>query len=408
MTAAAPQSAPAAPPHEQAAQASDRPRLRVIEVIESANAGVARHTLDLSAGLARRGCEVHLVYSPLRTDRLFEDGLAALRDEPRIVATPLPIRRSIGPSDAGAIRHLRRYLRTYGPFDVLHGQSSKGGAVGRIAARLSGVPAVYTPHAMGTMNPGISGKARIAVGTIERWLSRIGTRVIALSPEERRHLCDVGINPKRIAYIPNGIAPVALPSREQAREALDLPLDAPVVGFIGRFSHQKAVDVLLDAFARVRRDRPDALLAIIGWGDLESQLRKQAEALGVSAGVRWLGPQPGLASMPAFDLFALPSRYEGLPYVLLEALVSGTPMVVTDKSSPGLVVEEGVNGLVAPVEDPAALATAISRVLGDHDLRAKFRENARRKAADFSLDGMVDDTLALYREVAGQRRRRPR
>src|SRR5579862_7837079 len=117
--------------------------MRVLFVVESSLAGTGRHVLDLSEGLLRRGCEVHLLYATRRADRLFLDRLGAL---PGLRSAVVPMRTGIHPSDLPAVLAVRRYAREFGPFDVIHGHSSKGGAMARLAALGSGTPAIYTIH----------------------------------------------------------------------------------------------------------------------------------------------------------------------------------------------------------------------------------------------------------------------
>src|SRR5256714_11964348 len=97
-------------------------RMRVLLVVESSAAGTGRHVMDLAEGLLARDCEVHLIYSPRRMDKLFADRLAGLS---AMKSMPLPMRRSIHPGDFAMARAVRRYLREFGPFDVIHGHSSK-------------------------------------------------------------------------------------------------------------------------------------------------------------------------------------------------------------------------------------------------------------------------------------------
>src|SRR5438045_5689697 len=112
-------------------------RLRVLLVVESSAAGTGRHVMDLAEGLLARGCEVHLIYSARRMDQMFADRLAKL---PAMKRLSLPMRRNIHPGDFGIVRAVRRYLGEFGPFDLIHGHSSKGGAVARLAAIGRGVP----------------------------------------------------------------------------------------------------------------------------------------------------------------------------------------------------------------------------------------------------------------------------
>lgn len=371
--------------------------MRVLHVVEAAAGGVGRHVLDLCEGLLARDHEVHLAYSPLREDRFFEERLAGLDG---IRAERVELRRSPHPTDLAGMRTVRGELRNGRGFHVVHGHSSKGGAVARLAALGAGVPAVYTPNAIRTMDPKVSGLTRRAVATVERLLARVDGAVIAVSPAEREHLARVGIPRRRLAMVPNCVRPVALPSRDEVRRRLGLPRDAPVVGFVGRLAPQKAPEVLLAAFARVARADPDAVLAVVGDGPLRSTLREQCERLDLGDRVRWLGERDGQRSMPAFDVLALPSRYEGLPYVLLEALVAGLPIVATEQASAGLAVDPGVNGLLVPMNEPEAMAEAVGRLLENDDERAEFGRASRLRAGRFSQARMVEETLEVYREVA--------
>lgn len=370
--------------------------MRILHVVEATGGGVGRHVLDLSEGLLDRGHEVFLSYSPRRADRFFRQRLQHLDG---LESRDVPLRKRPHPSDLGAVLTIRRLIRTRGPFDVVHGHSSKGGALARLAAAATGTPAVYTPNAIRTMDSSASPLTRFAVASAERLLSRVPGAVIAVSPAEEEHLAGVGIPRRRLHMVPNCVSRVELPSRRRARRRLGIPLDADVVGFVGRLAMQKAPDVLISAFCRVSWNRRDALLAVIGDGPLRPALQRECEQLGVRDRVLWLGERDGQRSMRAFDVLALPSRYEGLPYVLLEALVAGLPIVTTREASAGLLVEPGVNGLLVPPEDPDAVADAVLRLLGDEERRAAFGRASRFRACRFGQRRMVDGTVRVYREV---------
>ena len=369
--------------------------MRILHVVEATEAGVGRHVLDLAEGLLDRGHDIHLAYSPRRADSLFQDRLLSLNG---LATWTVDLRRGPHPSDVGAVRAIRKGLRVES-FDIVHGHSSKGGAVARLAALTTKVPAVYTPHAIRTMDPTASALTRYAVGWAERLLARVNGLVIAVSDTEAEHLTRLGIPRQRLRMVPNGINEIALPSRDEARCALALPRDAAVIGFVGRLATQKAPDVLVSAFARVSRSHPGALLAVVGDGVLRPRLQRTCEELGLQQRVRWLGERNGQHAMPAFDLLNLPSRYEGLSLVLLEALVAGLPIVVTERANAGSVVNPGVNGLVVPVDDPDALAEAISRLLAKDGERAEFGRASRLRAPYFSQSRMVEETERIYCEV---------
>lgn len=370
--------------------------MRVLQVVEAAGGGVGRHVLDLSEGLLDRGHEVHLAYSPRRADRFFRERLGRLDG---LQTRTVHLRKRPHPTDLAAVGTIRGILRTRGPFDLLHGHSSKGGAVARLAALGTGTPAVYTPNAVRTMDRTSSLFTRTAVAWAERLLTRVGGPVIAVSPTEQEHLVRLGVPRDRLRMVPNCVRAVELPTRSRARSELGLPLDARIVGFVGRLAMQKAPDVLVSAFCRVSRDRSDTLLAVVGDGPLRPLLRRECRQLGLGEKVLWLGERDGQRSMPAFDVLALPSRYEGLPYVLLEGLVAGLPIVATEAASGGLLVEPGVNGLVVPEDDPEAVAAAILRLLENEQERTAFGRASRDRATRFGHRRMVEGTERVYREV---------
>lgn len=373
--------------------------LRVLQVVEATLTGVGRHCLDLCAGLAGRGCEVHLIYSPVRLDRGVTRLLDGLRGVAGVNLFECPMQRSIGPWDLSSVLKVRRYLRKHGPFDVAHGHSSKGGAIVRLAAFGTSVQTVYTPNAIRTMNPQVSSVGKVVVGQIEKLLARVPGKIIAVSVEEQEHIRGLGIPAEKVALVPNGIEPQELPDKCAARQALRIHEEALVAGFVGRLSEQKALDVLIRSLPLFVDKVPDFKLAMIGEGEQGDELKALAETLGVSEHVLWLGQQPGFQSMPAFDIFVLPSRYEGLPYVLIEALMAGLPVVTTDLASSSMLVKSDVNGIVVPAESPEQLAKALQQCLEDDELRERFSTNAKERAEQFTLANMVDKTLSQYEQL---------
>lgn len=369
------------------------PRLRVLLIAEACGAGVGRHVLDLAEGLAERGCEVHLIYSPLRAEPKF---LARLGAAPQVRRAAYPVRRSIHPGDLGAVRFVRRYVAQHGPFDVIHGHSSKGGALARLAAPGTGARVVYTPHALVTMDPELGRVKRSFYLGVEWALSRLTDRIIAVSPEEHGFGARTGLGRSRLALIPNGVGPYAYPERDVVRRRLGIPDSAAVVGFVGRLTGQKAPDVLLRAFAASSRGRDHHRLVVVGSGPLEGPLRRLSAGLGVADKVMWLGPCDGKGVLPAFDVFALPSRYEGFPYVGLEALAAGLPVVTTSSAGMGLAVADGVNGLVVPAGRPDLFAGALASLLDDPGRLLAFGRKSLERAPAFSARDMVSKTLALY------------
>lgn len=371
-------------------------KLKVLMVVEAADMGVGRHVLDLSEGLLARGHEVHVAYSHYRLGATFQ---RRLRKIDGLVAVNVPMRWQVHPADIASVVRLRRYMGDAGPFDIVHGHSSKGGAIARLAALGQASRTVYTPNAIRTMSPVIRKSSRVAFSGVERFLAGITDAIVAVSSQELAHLEQVGVKPAIARVIPNGIEPSPLPSRERARKELGLPADALVLGFVGRLTAQKAPEVLIESFASVAASRPRVHLAMVGEGELQYDLQRRTEELGLRGRIHWLGPRPGLFSMPAFDVFVLPSRYEGLPYVLLEALSAHLPIVTTSTSGADDLVESGVNGFVISPEDPRELAAAIGRLVDDPELRGRFATEADGRAFRFPCSRMVEDTERLYLEL---------
>jgi glycosyltransferase involved in cell wall biosynthesis len=370
---------------------------RVLMVVESSGGGTGRHVVDLCRGLSARGCEVHLLYSTGRTDRIFLEGICGLPD---VRCTPLPMRRAIHPTDVVAVVETRRYLHLHGPFDAVHGHSSKGGAVARLAALGLGVPAFYTLHGFIVMDPELPPWKRALYWAIELALSVRTRRIIAVSPEERRAAVRTGLGRRRVALVANGVDATEMTPRAHARKLLGVGDEEVVVGFVGRFVTQKAPHVLVRAFARAAAAPVPARLGLVGAGPLEAPLRKLAEELGVADRVLWLGERDARTVMAGFDVFAISSCKEGLPYVVLEAMSAALPVVATDTAGVESLVTTGVNGRVVPCGDSDAFGEALAALIGDPDARARYGRASLQRVAEFSTDAMVDRTLALYTGAA--------
>jgi RraA family protein len=388
-----------------AAGAREPGSLRVLLITEAAGGGSGRHVLDLSEGLLARGHDVHLIYAPGRLDRFFRDRLDRTR---RLRSHCLPIRRGLHPADLAALWSIRRYVRAHGPFDVIHGHSAKGGALARLAGLGTPTPIVYTLHGYVAMDPGLASRTRRFYRLLEWVLSRATDRIIAVSPEERRFCLGHGLggpgDGSRVVLIPNGVAPGALVARPAARRALGLDDASLAVGFIGRLVHQKAADVLIRALAEVQA-APAAepvRLVMVGSGPLEGSLRELAARLGVAGQILWLGERDGRDVLPAFDVFVLPSRKEGLPYVLLEAMSAGLPIVATTAAGVEALVHDGESALIVPPDRPDRLAARLLELIDDVPVRRRLGRQARQRSALFTVEAMVERTLSEYRSCLGR------
>ncbi len=202
----------------------------------------------------------------------------------------------------------------------------------------------------------------------------------------------------RLVRVPNGI-----PARERVAEAAGR---ARTVLAAGRLSRQKGFDLLIDAFAQIREDRPDWRLDIFGEGKLRPKLTAQIAELGVGGQVKLRGVTPHLdRELDKAAVFALSSRHEGLPMVLLEAMAAGVPPVAFDcPTGPAEVVHDGANGLLIPAEDTTALAKGLARLMDDADLRAELGRAAVTTAAGYAIPAVAAQWEELFTTLAAQRR----
>jgi len=187
----------------------------------------------------------------------------------------------------------------------------------------------------------------------------------------------------KISFLPN---PVILPIVEQNQRS-----QGRVILSVGQLSYQKAHDVLLRAVAQIFREVPDWRLIIVGEGSCETSLKSLATALNISDRVEWVGWTSEVNRYYAqAEIFALPSRFEGTPNVLLEAMSFGLPPIVTD-ASPGPVeyIQDDHNGLVVPSENPDAFAAALRRLIGNQKLRCKFGAAARERVSASRVDAVI-------------------
>lgn len=367
--------------------------LKICFIAETFHAGVGRHIVDITTGLSERGHEIHLLYSPIRYEQQFLDQLAKLRT---VYCKPIPMPRAIGTADLSALAAIRNYRRAKGPFDVIHGHSSKGGGYARLLKLFGGGLVLYSPHAFVTLSPAISRSKRAIYHTLERALAPLTDTLICTSQMEMDHALELGIARHRLALIPNGGAPYAAPSRATVRAELGLSGADVVVGFAGRMEDQKAPERLVAAARKLLPDMPQLKFLMIGDGPKRAALAAAMEREGFGPRMIWPGAVNARRLMPGMDMFVLSSCYEGFAYVLLEALYAGLPIVTTPVGGAMESVVPGVNGAIVPHGDIDAMARAISELAGDGALRAQRAAASLTHAQSFSVPRMVDALEELY------------
>lgn len=194
--------------------------------------------------------------------------------------------------------------------------------------------------------------------------------------------------------------------RDEVRAELGVQPDEIVFGTVANFRREKAYEVLLEA-ARVALDSGLPLRFVaVGQGPLEDEMRALHAALGLGDRVQLLGyREDAVRVMSAFDVFTLSSRHEGLPVSLMEALALGLPVVATAAGGLPSVIAEGVEGVLVPIDDPAALAAAYVDIARDEPRRRTMAEAAGKRAADFDIIGAARRLELIYIDAAARRSR---
>lgn len=270
-----------------------------------------------------------------------------------------------------------------------------------VMARLAGAVSGRTTVVSGVRSvPKDESRVQVAV---DRATMPLADLVVSNSVAGKRHVIERGMPSERVEVIPNGRELEIYRDADVAdiRASLGLAEDARLVGTVGRLIERKGHDDLLEAWPRVRSRHPDAHLVLVGDGPRRDQLESKAVALGVADSVHFLGMCEDVPSiLAAFDAFAFPSHFEGLPGAVIEAMAAGLPIVATPVDGNRELVEDGETGIFVPVKDPAELACALGRVLEDTALASRLGQNARRDAFErYAVDQMVAAFERLYESV---------
>jgi glycosyltransferase involved in cell wall biosynthesis len=374
--------------------------MKILHVVECFNAGVGRHVVDLCEGQAAQDHEITLAWSPVRAEPPLVDRMKAI---PGIRWVTLDMHRSLGSHDLRSVAGLRKIVAQLGPFDVLHGHGSKGGAFVRLLPRRIGGLRVYTPNAFRTQDPELGSLAKRFYGTLERVLARRTDLIIAVSRDEVAHARELSIEAGILSLVTNGIVPETATTRAAARRAMGLKEDEIAVGFVGRFTHQKYPERFVQAVGLAGARCPRIVGVMLGDGEL----RRNCEELAKGNRIRFLGWQNGPALIKGFDIFCMTSRYEGFPYTLLEAIHAGVPIITTDVGGAGEAVNSGETGLILPREaDAAQISAALAELAEDEEKRTAWSDASLKVAGEHSLARMVDKTLLAYEEARAARERR--
>ncbi len=388
------------------------PRIRVLHVITRLIRGGAdentvftvermdggRYDSDIVAG---RGSEVQ-GFSPRIQ--------ACTRVLPDLVRDPNPV------LDIVALVKLVRIIRE-GRYDIVHTHTAKGGFLGRLAARIAGVPhVVHTLHGV-TFHDHVPPVVRGFYVLLERFAARYCDVMITVGEDVKRKYLAEAIGEKdQYVTIPSGMdtAPFeearANPAdhRDAVRAEFGFAPDDLVLGMVSRLEPRKGYKYLLEAMRRLAPDFPHLKLLIVGEGRQHGELEHVARNLSLAGRVVFAGYRHDVArAIAAFDIATLTSLWEGLPRVLVQYSLLEKPIVTFEVEGSREVVEDGVNGYVVDLKDVDALVDRLRRLIADAPTRAEFGRLSREKVLGrWDVDRMVERIETVYRDVEAGRRPR--
>lgn len=353
--------------------------------------GAESYVRRLAPRLLRAGWEVRVI-TLVDGGRILDD----LRSEGvPTVELGLNHQAGFGPAFGRLLRLWRANLP-----DLVHTHLYHAGLVGRVAARWLGIPVVVHQHgveyARSRLRTLLDGKTR-------SWVNRYAAscRAVAdiLAARER-------IPRSQIAVIYNGLEVSAFDRSPPTQRpiAWPVPANSLTVGCVGRLAPEKGQSTLIQAASSLVARGRDFHLVLLGDGNLLARLQEQCKRLGLEKKVHFAGQQEDVAVwLSYFDLFTLPSKWEGISMALLEAMASGLPVVATNVGGTPEVVRDGQTGFLTLPGDPQALAFAIERLLSDPDLRRRMGAAGRwRVKQHFTIERTLQQLEKLYHELLEQ------
>lgn len=278
-------------------------------------------------------------------------------------------------------------------------------ATGLPVARLLGKPIVMKFSCSGIIDDmRKSWIGRLELSFLQKWAAKI----LILNPGMVEEALEAGFDRNKIGWMPNPVdtdyfRPAEPAERAAIRKELEIAEEVPLIVFIGRLDHQKKIPWMLGGFARFVKDRPDAILAMMGDGPLRDEMRALAGSLNLEKNVRFVGRVPTSSVLKwnqIADTCMLVSAVEGLPCSLIEAMSVGVPPVVSNIPAHTQLIENEVHGMVTELGNEESIADGLRRVMGDRALRDRMSAAARKRMIDeYSTARVVDRYEELFGEI---------
>ncbi|RUX27033.1 glycosyltransferase family 1 protein [Mesorhizobium sp. M2A.F.Ca.ET.042.01.1.1] len=366
--------------------------LRIVHCFRSPVGGIFRHVRDLTEAQVAAGHAVGIVCDSTTggdyEERLFE----AMKESLALGIHRTPMQRHVGPGDLASAWRTYRIIEELRP-DVLHGHGAKGGAYARLFGSLlrvsrSRVARLYSPHGGSLHYDETTATGKLFFG-LERFMARFSDCLLFVSDYERKtYRRKVGEPPIPNRLVYNGLRAAEFESVATAADAADFL-------YIGMMRDLKGPDIFIDALALAGSELERPLSAVmVGDGDDLPRYHAQVERLGLKNRVRFLPPMPARKAFALAELVVVPSRAEAMPYIVLEALAAGMPMIATAVGGIPEIFGEGSPALIRP--DPVELAGKIGMAFKDLDAYRKAMPQADELKARFGADVMAAEIEKAY------------
>jgi glycosyltransferase involved in cell wall biosynthesis len=367
---------------------------RIVHCFRAPLGGVMRHVGDLVTAQHGMGLDVGLITASNLGGTGADKLLRSLEPKCTLGIHRLPMDRLPTPRDFITYRAIRKICRALRP-DILHGHGAKGGAFAALVARSLAVPAFYTPHG-GSLQFDRTSPLGLLSLSFEKLLRPLFTGLIFVSEwEKNAYDVKIGLGGKPFRIVHNGLWETDFRPVTPRRDAADLL-------FIGELREVKGVDVMLRAMAVVAASRPVTAM-IVGDGAQRRELETLCRSLGLDRQVTFMGARPALSVWDHGRIMVVPSRFESMPYVVLEAAAASIPLIATRTGGIPEILPAGQ--LVEP-GDPAPLARAIETVLDDIEAwQGRARAVAAIVRERFSAAHMADSIGAFYAQAHHNARR---
>ncbi|MBN1439819.1 MAG: glycosyltransferase [Anaerolineales bacterium] len=368
-----------------------KPRVAMVSLSPLATGGIETHLLQIFHGLGRE--------FDFRVIGTVAEPFPTLAGGAGVKCVPLPAAGKLDPR--GLLRLWKEFHAQ--KIDLVHTHDTRGGWLGRLAARLAGIPAIHTVHTPSFFLPP-NPLAVFAYRQAERVLNnRFSDEVIFVSKTIRKMYLDGRLAAaEKSSHVANGLEAEWFSS---AQHILRPGAEIRYL-YVGRMAREKGMENLAAAFGTVAKKVRGARLLIAGEGPKRADLVRAAESGGWRANLELLGlllRAKAREAMRAADVFVLPSDFESFSYTLLEAMASGLPCIAADVGGNRDLVEPERTGLLVPRGDPYRLAEAMIRLSDNPEMRIAMGREGALRAQEYTLERMIDGTRSVYRAVLDRR-----